>query len=61
MFFIWKLQQDMLPVGARLHRRNAEKRCLEELASNRTCLALQTREHVFIECESVAEVFPLSQ
>ena len=27
--FAWKLQQDMLSVGARLHRRNAEKRCMQ--------------------------------
>ena len=28
--FAWKLSQDMLPVGARIHRRNAEKRCLAD-------------------------------
>ena len=26
--FAWKLQQDLLPIGSRLHRQNAERRCL---------------------------------
>ena len=29
--FAWKLTQDMLPVGVRIHRRNLERRCLAEL------------------------------
>ena len=29
--FTWKLTQDMLPIGNRIHRKNVEKRCLNKL------------------------------
>ena len=29
--FAWKIQQDLLPLGSRLHQRNAERRCLADL------------------------------
>ena len=57
--FVWKIQQDMLPVGARIHRRNAEKRCMMQIQTSGQCEALQTREHFFQECEGVQEVFGL--
>ena len=50
--FAWKLCQDMLPVGVRIHRANAERRCLVQLDSGIVCTELQDREHVFRACES---------
>ena len=29
--FVWKITQDLLPVGCRIHRRNAERRCLTQI------------------------------
>ena len=55
--FAWKFQQDMLPVGSRIHRRNVERRCLVELAGGQLCLDVQTREHLFYLCQGVSDVF----
>ena len=53
--FAWKLQQDMLPLGSRLHRPNAEKRCLTEIGRGEICQEIETREHVFLKCVRVKE------
>ena len=55
--FAWKIQQDMLPVGSRIHRRNVERRCLAELEGGQLCLDIQTREHLFCLCEGVSDAF----
>ena len=55
--FAWKLSQDMLPVGARIHRRNAEKRCLAEKDDGTVCEEIQDRDHVFRSCSTVAEKY----
>ena len=55
--FVWKLQQDMLKIGSRIHRPNADKRCREDISEDRICIDIQTRRHLFIECESVKDVF----
>ena len=57
--FCWKIQQDLLPLGARLHRPNVDKRCMLELRGNIICDAMETREHVFIHCEVVEETIGL--
>ena len=36
--FAWKVQQDMLAIGVRIHRQNAERRCLTGLDGNQLCL-----------------------
>ena len=54
--FAWKLQQDMLKIGTRIHRPNADRRCGIELINNTVCQELQTRQHLFCECESVKEI-----
>ena len=54
--FAWKVQQDMLPVGVRIHRINAERRCLAFVADNQ-CFEIQTLEHCFSTCERVVEIF----
>ena len=55
--FVWKVQQDMLAIGARFHRPNADKRCKIELDGDEICQEVQTRKHLFIECESVRGIF----
>ena len=54
VIFAWKLQQDMLKVGSRLHRQNAERRCLLMIDGDE-CVEIQTREHVFIDCMGVLD------
>ena len=51
--FAWKISQDLLPVGARLHRKNADRKCLVNLGNDRICQELQTLEHFFVKCERV--------
>ena len=55
--FAWKVQQDMLPVGSRIHRFNAERRCMMELDNSGLCQDIQTLEHLFHTCESVTDLF----
>ena len=54
--FAWKLQQDMLLVGSRLHRPNADRSCKIVLSGNRVCQEIQSRQHLFTECESVLDL-----
>ena len=49
--------QDMLPVGSRIHRLNAERRCLKELENGELCQDVQTLEHLFYTCGSVTDLF----
>ena len=55
--FAWKIQQDMLPVGNRIHRKNAERRCLTELENNQICIEVQTLQHCFASCPMVQNVY----
>ena len=55
--FVWKITQDLLPVGCRIHRRNAERRCLTLLENGTLCQELQTLEHTFKSCERINEVY----
>ena len=55
--FAWKVQQDMLPIGSRIHRNNAERRCLIVLENGQSCQDVQTIEHLFLSCESVGNVY----
>ena len=55
--FVWKITQDLLPVGCRIHRRNAERRCLTLLENGTSCQELQTLEHTFKSCERINEVY----
>ena len=54
--FAWKVSQDMLPVGTRLHRKNVERRCMLEMENNVVCLEVQSLEHLFIKCQGVTGV-----
>ena len=53
--FVWKLLQDMIPVGARIHRNNAEKRCLADLDGG-ACQVEQTLIHCLQLCPGIQEL-----
>ena len=55
--FVWKICQDMLPVGNRIHRRNAERKCLGVLDNGNICQEIQTLEHAFKSCRGVCGVY----
>ena len=55
--FLWKITQDMLPVGIRIHRRNAERRCLRLLENDTLCQEIQTLEHAFRSCDLIVEAY----
>ena len=55
--FAWKTSQDMLPVGSRVHRKNAERRCLRVLENGQNCLEVEDLEHRFRRCENVQRVY----
>ena len=55
--FAWKLSQDMLAVGKRIFRRNAERRCLAILADGSLCEEIQDHDHAFKNYGSVVETY----
>ena len=55
--FAWKMSQDILPVGSRIHRRNAERRCLTNLSNGEVCFEIQTMEHLFSNCKMVENIY----
>ena len=57
--FAWKLSQDMLAVGRRIFRKNAERRCLEILGDGSLCEEIQDIGHAFKDCGSVVETYDM--
>ena len=55
--FSWKVTQDMLPVGNRIHRNNAERRCLTHLIDGSICQDIQDLKHCFQLCPMVVEIY----
>jgi hypothetical protein len=55
--FSWKVTQDMLPVGNRIHRNNAERRCLTTLIDGSICQEIQDLKHCFQLCPMVVEIY----
>ena len=55
--FVWKVIQDMVPVGRRIHKKNVERRCLKVLPSGNECQVIPDLRHVFFECESMKDLF----
>ena len=55
--FAWKLSQDILALGNRIFRRNAEKRCLTTLADGSLCQEVQDIDHAFKNCEVVMDTY----
>ena len=53
--FMFKVQQDLLPVGTRMHRKGADKRCLANLNDDATCTELEDRKHALLTCPTVME------
>ena len=53
--FAWKVTQDMLPVGSRIFRKNAERRCLANLSNDNTCQEVQDLKHAFKDCDQVVD------
>ena len=45
--FVWKVIQDMVPVGRRIHKKNVERRCLKVLPSGNECQVIPDLRHVF--------------
>merc|ERR1711954_390220 len=50
--FAWKLTQDMLPIGNRIHRNNVEKRCLNKLETGQ-CTEIPDIAHKMYNCPAV--------
>ena len=57
--FAWKLSQDMLAVGKRIFRRNAERRCLAKLADGSLCQEIQDINHAFKNCDAVVGTYDM--
>ena len=55
--FAWKMVQDMLPIGKRIHRDKAEKRCLRKLNDISFCEVIPDLRHFFVECPVVEQAF----
>ena len=55
--FSWKVTQDMLSVGNRIHRNNAERRCLTTLIDGSICQEIQDLKHCFQLCPMVLEIY----
>ena len=51
------MTQDMLPVGSRIHRKNAERRCMSVLENGQNCLEIEDLEHRFRKCENVQGIY----
>ena len=56
MDFAWKVFQDILAVGNRIHR-NVEKRCLRKSRNDEECQVIPDLYHALTECESVKNTF----
>ena len=54
-YFQWQVQQDMLPIGDRLHRPGAEKRCQLVMENDRVCTQISNRQHVLLSCPSLGK------
>ena len=54
--FAWKMQQDLLLIGSRIHRQNAERRCLADISVGH-CQVIETLKHRFTSCEGVTVIF----
>ena len=55
--FAWKVTQDMVAVGKRIHRRNTEKRCLKKLPSGEECEVIPDLFHALMDCEGINDTF----
>ena len=54
--FVWKCTQDMLEVGDRIHRKNANRNCRRE-KDGKECTEREDMKHCLSECEVVKNSF----
>ena len=54
---VWKIFQDTLPIGRRIRRKNAEKRCLRTLQDGTECQIIPDLLHVLSKCQVVEQSF----
>ena len=47
----------MLAVGNRIHRPNAERRCLAVFENGEVCVEIQNLEHLFFKCKEVESIY----
>ena len=55
--FAWKLTQDMLCIGRRIHRANVDKECKNEVSNGDSCKDLPDLMHTFVTCNGIKELF----
>ena len=55
--FAWKISQDMLEVGNRIHRKNAQRNCQRVKDNGEKCDKIEDIYHCLTECEVIAECF----
>ena len=55
--FAWKMSQDMLEVGNRIHRKNAKRGCQREMGNGERCEEIEDIYHCLSQCEIVEECF----
>ena len=55
--FAWKVTQDMVAVGKRIHRRNTERRCLKKLTNGEECQYIPDLFHALMDCEGINDTF----
>ena len=55
--FAWKMAQDMLEVGNRIHRKNAKRGCQREMGNSERCEEIEDIYHCLSQCEIVEECF----
>ena len=53
--FVWTTTQDMLEVGNRIHRKNAQIACQRLKRSGEKCEEIEDMYHCLSECEVVEE------
>ena len=49
--FAWKIAQDMLEVGNRIHRKNANRNCQRVKANGEKCDEIEDVYHCVSQCE----------
>ena len=53
--FAWKLTQDMVAVGRRIHRKGTDKSCKRTLGNGNVCNLIDTLEHFFFDCAVIRD------
>ena len=53
--FGWKVTQDMVEVGQRMHRKGAQKECQNLVENGEECKEIESVEHRLFLCDAVGE------